>query len=348
MEKLTKEQVVEKMNSLDVSFLNNYGPYVKKVEATEKYEQDKNTAKEEINSIANELRKFLEDNKVKFKSERGYRATGRDDYDIYYNYTCTINGKVFYERTGGNHIEYNDDVFVAECARAFFKDYKEKQYRFDCLSSTKEIVDYKYLSTELKELKSKNFFGRLASYGRMRKINKRLAEVKTMSDKYNKLGVELKQNEKTYNLISKIVEKSSELAQKIEDKVHDYKEEYEREYSNALTLKTKNEQVKQSIIDMQNKAKKFLLTEFYRKHEAEFKDSREPLISIYAKNSDLVVKKEFKDMLMAYDHALVISKNEGKDFDSLKPEEKFDYFETAQKVIETAKDYGTFQSKDNK
>ena len=87
-------------------------------------------------------------------------------------------------------------------------------------------------------------------------------------------------------------------------------------------------------------AKDFELISLYKENEEAFKDERKTLIMIFDENVDKDFKDKFQDLSKAYDQSKKIAEKEGKDFNAMAPEEKFEYFEAAINVVEKNKQYG--------
>ena len=97
---------------------------------------------------------------------------------------------------------------------------------------------------------------------------------------------------------------------------------------NAEVLKD----LKQREVD----AKNFKLIKYYKQHEEEMKDTRTPLVKIYAENLDDKFLDEFLNLLRSYKQAVAIAKHEGKVFDVLPETEQYLYYDTAREIIKVS------------
>ncbi len=339
MAKLTEKEVVEQINSEDISLLDNYAPHIADKESLVKFEKDKEVAEKRRREKEDELDKFFEgigvEDRVTGSHDEGY---GRDR-DTYYDVVLCIGGCTIDKKLDSWSSHFSIDEKV-EALNEFLKEYNEKQNRFNHLVAGKELEEYNNLIDELNEIKNKGFFGKLAASGRVRQINKRLAELKKYADEYNELNFDLKVKKNAYDKVSGI---ENEMNEKFEElkKLEELEKSFRYGYNywdRGERYKEKDE-TEERIKNREKNVKNFKLVKFYREHEAEFANTRKTLLMIYAENTNQEFQENFKDMLKAYDQAAKIAKEEGKDFATLKEVEQFEYFEAAQKVIEANKKF---------
>ena len=342
MTKLTEKEVVEQITKFDVDFLKEYGPHIDDVKTIEKFQEDKIDAEAKYNKADENVSSLMKECLI---DERSYLVGHRGGYDgdDFYENDLFIAG-VYVD--GGIPVEFKDSKKV-ELAKKFVEEYKKNyeknKSRLNELANGPELLEYNNLVDELNNLQSqKGFFAKIKNKGRIAVINNKLEELKKYADEYNYLKNYVEKRKDAH----KVVENLPKLITAIQERDQLKKKTYE--YGTSSKLYGKYQKVQKRIKEREKNAEEFKLVEYYREHEAEYKDDRKTLLMIYAENTDKEFQDNFKDMLKAYDQAAKIAKAEGKDFKALKDSEKYDYFEAGQKVVKTQKQMGTYKDGEGK
>ena len=324
----TEQNIIEEIGNINTNYIE-YLPSVKK------------------------YRKFLEEIDLKKQNsamefEKNEKRMGKifDEFSIKIDYThVSVDGKVI----GGRDVLDGHDLITRGEAfglvLSFVKRYEEKKNDFNqkqkdltSLLSQKDALEQK-----IKHLKSQKTIFKLFKFKEINSdimtLQEELSKVNNKIEEVNKLRVYILEYEPIY---SKLKEKEQEIVNVYETR----KETLDRRYiesSVRLMEDGKEYDVYNYSVNGLKKeeenARNFELIKLYKENEQYFADTRKTLKVIMAENAGESFVKNFNSLSVALDRAEAISKTEGADFYSLDEVSQYEYFVTAQKVIEKESEF---------
>ncbi len=383
MAKLTEKEVVEQIINADINFFDELEEEKEYKELQEIYKEEEKLAEkaekeakpfEEIQEqMKNDFRKIIAENYFIDTHETWNGEYGPDaSWD--YSDNLYINGHLLIEDTMLHDHWDRGDVLsipasqfekIIDASLKLKEELDKHVIRYNELLEQPEVVEYNNLQNQIDELSKQKGLGAKLKLAQLNSKKKKMLKnpaVKEFDDIIKVFDVNL------YNKLEEVIP----VLQEKNEKYRKAKEDEEKVWSDLKSkfkfsedekyslwyweedrinnkLRELDKKIKGIKIPREKATKLLILAQFYREHEAEYKDDRKTLLMIYAENMDKELKEDFKTALSAYDKAINIAKTEGKaDFKKLTILEQLDYFEAGKKVIKAEKEFGKLNNGDGK
>ena len=374
MAKLTKQEIVEKIKNVDISFLNDVEQYKQNVdkikELDETYEKEEKlaeayeTEQSKLYGVERQITKNLKeifgkyfklDAHENWNGEIGPDASWAYYDNLFVGNLCIARNVTLHEHWDGMKIYHFPRVikFATEAKAEMEKD----KLLYDVLMQNPEVVDYNSFVKQIEEMKQQK--GLVAKIKTRRMESKRKALCLKSDvipqfdyllkrfdiDAYNALTEAIPQLEEQYDVYQKscdkVETKIKEYDKKLKythlDNIHYLSNPWRWEEEEISQQREKSQEV---VEDLEKRAKTFKLAQLFTENYEDFKNSRETMVMIYEEQlAEDNFLEELKNNYKAYKQINEIAKNENKDYNKLTDEEKFNYFEIAKDIVKVNDKY---------
>lgn len=358
MAKLTKQEIIEKIKNVDISFLNDVEQYKQNVdkikELDETYEKEEKLAE----PYKTEQRKLYD---VERQITKNLKEIFEKYFKLYYddlflgNFCIARNVSIYEHHWNGMQI-YHFPKVIKFATEAKAKMEKDKQL-YDGFMQNPEVVDYFSFIKQIEEIKQQKGLVAKIKTRRMESQKRNLCKKSKVLQQFNNLLYHFDID--VYNALTEAIsqlEEQYDIYQKSCDKVKPKIKEYDKKlkythldhiwhgsnpwYWEKEEISKQKEKSQEVVKDLENRAKTFKLTQLFTENYEDFKNSRETMVMIYEEQlAEGNFLEELKNNYKAYKQVYEIAKNENKDYNKLTDEEKFNYFEIAKDIVKVNDKY---------